>query len=233
MHEVNHMSKRVTFRPRIGPRISVLLIMARMLAALPALGAVVNLNPAQDNMMVQENGTLSSGAGSWVIAGTNNQGTLGDSRRALIRFDLTGVPTNATITGITLTMTNDRGKVGSQAVTLHRATASWGEGTSNSDADPGKGAPATTNDATWTHRLYPTTTWTTPGGDFVGSVSASTPVGNSGTYTWASALMIADVQQWVSTPATNFGWIVIGNEALKATARRFYSRTGATPPVLQ
>lgn len=200
---------------------------------IPALAVVVNLNPAKDNMIVAENGTFSSGAGSWFIAGNNNQGTLGESRRALIQFDLSAIPTTATITDVTLSMVNDRGKAGTQTVSLHRVTASWGEGTSNSDADPGKGIAATTNDATWNHRLYPSTTWTSPGGDYVGGASSSTGVGNSGTYNWTSAQMIADVQQWVSTPASNFGWILIGNEAAKATARRFHSRTGTTPPVLQ
>jgi FtsP/CotA-like multicopper oxidase with cupredoxin domain len=218
---------------RVGRWFSALLAVAGIMAALPALATVVNLSPAQDNMIVVESGTTSDGAGSWFIAGNNNQGTSGQSRRALVQFDLSGIPTTATITGISLTMTNDRGKAGSQTISLYRVTASWGEGASNGDVDPGKGTAATTNDATWTHRLYPTTTWTTPGGDFASSASASTAVGNSGAYAWTSAQMIADVQQWVSTPATNFGWILIGNEGAKATARRFHSRTGVTPPVLQ
>ncbi len=209
------------------------LVLAGALAAAPALGTVVNVNPVKDNMIVQESGAISSGAGSWFVAGKNNQGSGGQSRRALVQFDLTAIPTGATVTGVTLTMTNDRGKGGSHALSLHRVLASWGEGTSNSDADPGKGAAATTNDATWTHRFYPGTAWAAAGGDFAAAASASTVVGNSGSYAWTSAQMVTDVQQWVSTPATNFGWLIIGNETTKQTARRFHSRTGATPPVLQ
>ena len=201
--------------------------------AIPAESAVVSLNPSKDNMILEENGARSNGAGSWFIAGRNNQGSTGQNRRALIQFDLTGIPTNATVTAVTLTMTNDRGKGGTHAIALHRGLASWGEGGSNANADPGKGAAAQAGDATWTHRSYSSTTWTTAGGDYVGAASASTPVGNSGGYAWTSAQMVADVQQWVSTPASNFGWIVIGNEATKQTARRFHSRTGATRPVLQ
>jgi spore coat protein A len=204
-----------------------------MLFAFASSADVVTLNPVKDNMIVSESTTFSNGAGSWFIAGNNNQGTSGQSRRALIQFDLTAIPTTATITGVTLTMVNDRGKAGTQTVSLHRVTASWGEGTSNSNVDPGKGVAATTNDATWTHRFYSSTTWTTAGGDYVGGASASTGVGNSGTYNWTSAQVIADVQQWVSAPASNFGWILIGNETAKATARRFHSRTGTTPPALQ
>ena len=208
-------------------------VLAGAFAVAPVGGTVVGLNPSKDNVIFQENGARSSGAGSWFIAGTNNQGGSGQSRRALVQFDLTGIPTNATVTAVTLTMNNDRGKSGTQAITLHRALASWGEGGSNSDADPGKGAAAQTGDATWSHRSYSTTTWSTPGGDYAASASASTGVGNSGNYVWTSAQLVADVQQWVTTPSSNFGWIVIGNEAAKATARRFRSRTGGVPPVLQ
>jgi spore coat protein A len=198
-----------------------------------ALAAVINLNPSMDNMMVQENVGNSNGAGSWLITGNNNQGTAGQSRRALIRFDLSAIPSTATITAVTLVMTNDRGKAGTQTISLYRVTSEWGEGSSNSNADPGKGAAATMNDATWAHRLYPSPLWNTPGGDFVATASAAIPVGNSAAYSWTSAQMVADVQQWLSTPSTNFGWILIGNEGAKATARRFHSRTGTTPPVLQ
>jgi spore coat protein A len=204
-----------------------------LLAAAPTRATVVNLNPVKDNMLVSESSTFSNGAGSWFITGNNNQGTAGQARRALLQFDLSSIPTNATINAVTLTLVNDRGKTGTQTIALHRMTAAWGEGTSNGNADPGKGVVATAGDATWSHRVYPTDPWTTPGGDFVAGVSASTGVGNSAAYNWSSAQMVTDVQQWVSTPSSNFGWILIGNETAKATARRFHSRTGVTPPVLQ
>jgi spore coat protein A len=205
------------------------------LVPVPASGSVVSLNPIKDNTLFENaTGDLSNGAGSWFIAGnTNNTNTL-KKRRGLIQFDLSGIPATATITAVTLTMTNDRGKNGSPNVELHRVLASWGEGTSVSDANPGKGAPSTTNDATWAHRFYPGTLWATPGGDFDPTVSASVAVGNSANYNWSSAQMISDVQQWVSNPANNFGWLIKGDEINSATARRFKSRdAGTTPPVLQ
>ena len=43
--------------------------------------------------------------------------------------------------------------------------------------------------------------------------------------TWDSTdEMIADVQGWLDDPETNFGWIVLGNEADSPTAKRFHSR---------
>jgi hypothetical protein len=36
--------------------------------------------------------------------------------------------------------------------------------------------------------------------------------------------MVANVQQWLDQPASNFGWIIIGNESQSATSKRFDSR---------
>jgi hypothetical protein len=36
--------------------------------------------------------------------------------------------------------------------------------------------------------------------------------------------MVIDVQSWVNNPATNFGWILIGNESVSRTSKRFDSR---------
>jgi len=36
--------------------------------------------------------------------------------------------------------------------------------------------------------------------------------------------MVADVQGWLDSPATNHGWLVRGNEGTASTARRFASR---------
>ena len=51
------------------------------------------------------------------------------------------------------------------------------------------------------------------GGDFSGTASASQSVGAIGQYTWSSAQMVADVQSWLDTPASNFGWLVLGDES--------------------
>lgn len=40
--------------------------------------------------------------------------------------------------------------------------------------------------------------------------------------------MTADVQAWVNTPATNFGWVIKTDEAGSRTAKRFASRNNAT-----
>src|SRR5437879_3143924 len=115
---------------------------------------------------------------------------------------------------------------------LHKRLADWGEGTSHAPGGEGSGAPATPNDATWRHRFYDTIFWTTQGGDFSATVSASQSVGPVGQYTWSSTQMVADVQSWLNNPASNFGWLVLGDETAIATAKRFDTRESASPPVL-
>ena len=101
---------------------------------------------------------------------------------------------------------------GALTVELHKLLADWGEGTSHAPMGEGDGAPATPNDATWRHRFFDTIFWTTQGGDFSATVSASQSVGGVGQYTWSSAQMVADVQSWLDNPASNFGWLVLGDE---------------------
>ena len=44
--------------------------------------------------------------------------------------------------------------------------------------------------------------------------------------------MVADVQSWLDNPASNFGWLVLGDETAIATAKRFDTRESASPPML-
>jgi hypothetical protein len=89
----------------------------------------------------------------------------------------------------------------------------------------GSGAAATHGDATWLHRFFDTDLWTTSGGDYATASSASTAVQSNGTYQWGNtAAMVADVRAWLANPATNFGWIVIGDENVPVTTKRFDSR---------
>jgi spore coat protein A, manganese oxidase len=201
-----------------------------------AIGTQITLSPVKDNTLVQTmDGSLSNGAGSYLFAGRTDSSS-DYLRRALLAFDIAGnVPAGSVIESATLTLTMSRTKVGAMQLDLHRLTSDWGEGTSNADAQEGGGASATTNDATWIHTFYPGSFWTTPGGDLVGAVSASASVAGNGAYTWGStAQMVTDVQSWLNTPATNFGWILQGPEGARS-AKRFNSRENtnvATRPTL-
>jgi len=194
---------------------------------------IVNIMPSKDNTLYEYDpaeGDHSNGAGFHFFAGENGMGEL---RRGVLAFDVAGtIPPGSTITAVTLSMNMSMTQAGAVTVELHKLLADWGEGTSHAPMGEGDGAPATPNDATWRHRFFDTVFWTTQGGDFSATVSASQSVGGIGQYTWSSAQMVADVQSWLDNPASNFGWLVLGGETAIAMAKRFDSRESASPPML-
>ena len=195
--------------------------------------AIINIIPSKDNTLYEYDpaeGDHSNGAGFHFFAGENGMGEL---RRGVLAFDLAGtIPAGSTITAVSLTMNMSMTPAGAKTVELHKLLADWGEGTSHAPMGEGDGAPATPNDATWRHRFFDSVFWTMQGGDFSATVTASQSVGGVGQYTWSSAQMVADVQSWLDNPASNFGWLLLGDETAIATAKRFDTRESASPPVL-
>lgn len=198
-------------------------------AALPPASAAADtlaLAPDRDNTLFEDAaGSLSNGAGDRLFAGRSDQGS-GSRRRALVRFDVSTVPAGATVTSARLSFNVSRSRGSdNRTISIHRLTAGWGEGSSNASGQEGRGASSTSGDATWQHRSFPNQTWSTSGGDFAGTASATVAVGGTGPYAVAStAALVADVQRWIDTPNSNAGWIFIGNESTTRTAKRIDSR---------
>lgn len=187
---------------------------------------VKSIPPARDNT-IYEDGDSSNGTGDFIFAG-ETANTL--ARRALLYFAIAdSLPAGAVIDSVEFTLHLSRTIVPLRTMTIHTLTADWGEGTSNADGLEGTGIHAQPGDATWTHRFYNTTNWTTPGGDFVALAVSSRGVSGVGFYTWKSAALATDVQSWLDTPATNFGWILIGDETASVSAKRFDSREHPVP----
>ena len=196
--------------------------------------AIINITPNKDNTLyeyVPADGDRSNGIGLHFFAGRTD---MGEFRRGVLAFDIAGnIPPGSTIKSVTLSLNMSRTLVSTaRTVELHKLLADWGEGTSDASGMEGQGTAATTNDATWRHRFFATIFWTTQGGDFSATVSASQSVGAIGQYIWSSTQMVADVQSWVDNPATNFGWLVLGNETINDTTKRFDTRESTIPPVL-
>jgi hypothetical protein len=190
----------------------------------------VTVLAGRDNTLFEDpSGLLSSGAGEGIFAGKNSQNL---TRRALVFFDVaSAVPAGATIDSVELWLNvNSAPNATPQPVSIHRALASWGEGTSASTG--GGGAPASTGDATWLHRFYSDTFWSTPGGDFEPGSSATTTVGVVGLHVWKSTALALDVAGWLATPSANFGWLIRGPENAASTVRRFDSRETDIGPKL-
>jgi hypothetical protein len=198
-----------------------MIVGAVCLATSPSLvsAATVVLFPAQDTSIYSETDN-SNGAGGLFAGQTVSQ----NLRRALMRFDVSGIPAGAVITAASLTVTQT--KIGPSAAAtfeLRPLAAAWGEGVASGS---GVGAPPNAGDATWNYRFYGGSLWSTSGGNF-GGVSASTPIGTDNmAYLFSSQSLVANVQSWVQAPASNFGWILkAANETPGVTtAREFGSR---------
>lgn len=189
----------------------------------PTTLQTVVLTPSKDNTLYQtSNGSLSNGVGVHLFSGRTNRGEL---RRALVAFDVVSqIPPGSQITSVALKLEVSQTVSGPQSMELHRVSADWGEGSSNAGgSQDGDGAPSRAGDATWIHTFFPDRRWSRPGGDF--EAAADDAALDSGAVTWGSSpAMIARVQGWLDQPPTNFGWIIVGNEADARTAKRFDSR---------
>ena len=154
------------------------------------------------------------GTGSTVVSGQLNNG---ETRRALFRFDLSGIPAQATVTSATLRLQVvfrlPSGGGANSTFDLRRILKDWTE-----------------TGVTWNSRLSPAAPWES--GGLKGSSDASTNASSSvlvsgfGPYTFSSTQnLVADVQLWVTNSSANFGWLLISqNEVSPQTARHFAAK---------
>ena len=169
--------------------------------------STTTMSPSHDNSIYSDFPSNSNALGD-LYSGENANGA---PRRALLSFDLTkGLPVGAQVT--------------SASLTLNLKNASTNANHPN--------ATMLLYPLTWNARFYDAsnpTNWTTAGGVFSATASATTLVGTTlGSYTWTSRQMGVDVQSWFAAPANNYGWILVGDESASSTARVFNSREGST-----
>ena len=167
-----------------------------------------------------------NGAGDHVFVGTV-AGSAPLPRRGVLRFDVGALPADGIVLEATLLLEITRAPfIGpAAAFAAHRLTRAFEEGTTDAEANEGTGAPAAPGDATWTHARWPSDAWATPGGDFdpVPSGLDDPSVAEPSVALIGDGLAF-DVRRWrAGEPA--HGWIVLGNETLTRTVRRFGSRT--------
>ncbi len=217
---------------RLGNTTALATVVLIVLSLLPRTAAAdsVSLGAAKDATIYADQTGNANGAGPFFHVG-NNSGN--NRRRGLIRFDLSAIPSGSIINSVTLTLhsdnSTDNGGV-SEAITIHRLTQDWSEGTSIAPSNGGGGTSASANDVTWAHRIFNIATWTTAGGTHITAASASTvvpPSPTTGSFTWSGTGMVNDVQAWVNGTG-NFGWLLKGNESAPQSARRISSRQNDT-----
>ncbi len=214
-------------------RLQSVFIGALMIAALcgsAALGGTISILPSQDNSIYSESDNSNALGG--LFTGVTPSG---GERRALMQFNVAGnVPAGAIINSVSLSLTQTKvGPGGTADFEFHPLMAAWGQGTS---IGSGSGGSPTSGDATWNYRLYNTDTWSSPGGDF-GGVSGTETFSGNGQYTVGSqAGLVTDVQNWLDSPGSNFGWILMNSSPpapLPTSARQFASsESGSGQPTL-
>lgn len=187
----------------------------------------LELNAVKDNILYESaTGSLSNALGQQLYTGNNNNG----KRRSVLVFSIPALPSGAELQDVQLKLFCNSSS-GTFPITLQKLLQDWGEGTSqaNNNNQEKNGVPATPGDATWIHTFYDTNNWTTAGGEYSSTISASTDVGTQNAfYTWSSTQMNADVSGWMNAPGTNFGWIMRGDEATTNNSKGFASRQHAT-----
>ena len=214
-------------------RFLILLCLQPFFLLSAAASQTVVIEASADNTLYEDaEGDLANGSGAILLAGRINA-DVDSIRRAVLFFDVAGsLPHGAIVEAVVLKLYLGRGNGGAREVRVHRLLTDWGEGDSTVNGG-GLGAPAEPGDATWLHSFYPDGYWGRDGGRYVGRVSAVQRVGNGmgnetdmqGSYVWESTdRLVDDVRRWLRNPDKNFGWILVGDESVKQTVKRFVSR---------
>ena len=198
-------------------------LLATLLSSLSWAGTVQVPVRADATLIEDPDGALANGSGPFLFLGRTSQQT-GGIRRALAVFDVaSALPAHAIVTGVTLRLYLAPSNPGPRRIDLHRVLAAWSEGPSSSAG--GIGAPSQPGDVTWLHTLYDSDFWAISGSQFVGRSSARQTADESGFVTWTSTRhLVEDVTLWLRAPSRNFGWILIGDETQRQTAKSFASR---------
>jgi uncharacterized repeat protein (TIGR01451 family) len=190
-----------------------------------ALAPVLNIT-YQSQSAATATLTATEDANIWIGSGgtTKNYGNCNilyangnPADRALIKFDISNIPSNATIVSANLKMTKIGGSNTATNFSVHKITNNWMEGTGT--------CTGTTGVANWSQR-QPGINWTTPGGDFNPTSEATISVSNNGNYNWSIPAL---VQSWVANPSSNYGLMLkFANEASVNNEMEFGSSENST-----
>ncbi|MEM7229249.1 MAG: DNRLRE domain-containing protein [Planctomycetota bacterium] len=198
-------------------------------------GTIVNLTPSQDGSIYDEFEIKANGAGDWLFAGRTQ---IGDIRRCLVQFDVSGIPAGATILNAQLVLTFNQTQAPALDVDAHALLEDWTTGASDPPGAEGNGAFALGSDVTWRYRSYneldppASPEWAIMGGTFNPAPSATAVAGTvPGTsVTWTSLQVTSDVQAWVDGTSANNGWLLkVNNETTIPSAKRFVSSENPSP----
>lgn len=190
----------------------------------PTYGTLItNLTPVADTAI--RDGTsadVSFGIALALPVGVGGSGS--PINHALLKFPIEFIPTNATVTAVTLRLNSIAGNPftpGTANFSTYRMLKPWNE-----------------TETTWNTRLAPAIGWGVPGAqanvDYVSAASASAPITPGPSVNFLnSAEMLDDVELWRTDSGTNFGWILIADNELAGSGKQIASReAGLQAPAL-
>lgn len=206
-----------------------------------AAGQILVATPEKDTTMFKLNPHNGGAACNGLFIGTNNDLNF-DLARALLKFDLTGIPTNAIVTEANFTFTVIQAAVAGSAlvdrnVELHQLAKAWGAASPNNGGAAGASTagggdsslydqivPSKNDTATWliTGDAPPQSSEWAEGGAYSDDGANNDVVqgrtlfnvyqfsSTVETYSWglSSANALAVLQDWVTNPGNNHGWLL-------------------------
>ncbi len=203
----------------------------------------VTLSAIQDNTIYSESDS-SYGGGMCLQVGRPTQSTANrlQIRRALVQFDLTSIPAGSHIVSARLNLFRYLSGGPGNHLRIYRLLQAWGEGNSGASQSctpPPRqlGRAPTESSSTWNYRFFGTgAVWNTDagdplhGGNFQSASSDSENVypGDQSVGLTSSGIT-SDAADWVRDPASNHGWVLLGDEAKPGTGMRFASRQDPLP----
>lgn len=253
----------------MGLKLNLCALGATALMAAQLNAATISIGASQDAMIFGTSANAdtgnASGKGPALFAGADGSS---NKKRSLLEFNVaSAIPAGATITDVTLTLTigqvagSGGGSGGSGATitsrnySLHDNLQQWGEGNSGSPTSTtlggtGQGYARVNGDSTWDYAFYNSnpaqaTTWAggQHGGNFApinsGTLTITNGAANSSYSFLSTTGLVADVQSWLDSPSTNFGWMLKSDTGITSTGATvdlestptsflgFYSREGA------
>jgi hypothetical protein len=187
---------------------------AALLTASAAQATTIILIPIADTSLRNNSGDVTFGDSNPLLGGVSKE-PFTVTNRILLKFDLSGIPTNATVTGVSLATAIFRSNTGPADYDLNRLLVDWSE-----------------EAATWGNRKA-STPWNIGGGqsgiEYVATASVTAPIDDG---MFSSAGMVSDVQLWLKNPGTNFGWIMSATGEPQGTGKQLGSRESSQPPIL-
>lgn len=195
--------------PNLRASLLTAAVLVTSCATAPPTQAREVIAPAADLYIVAEMLPGANIATDTFCVGCNSQA---NKMRALLRFDLSGIPADATVTAATLEMSVLRARTKNNEVRVFSVLEPWGTAPAGAPEGP-----------TWVKRSAQLGDWRAPGGTLAANPSGNVVMDGPARYSISTDDLVADVQRWIGSHASNHGWALVGDESRAPTVKRIAS----------